>query len=68
MGDARENIGTCGSDKRHDQDDDALPSRSMPWRGPTIWGMRVLVTGSSGHLGEALVRVLTSEGYRGRRP
>ncbi|MGH9014188.1 MAG: NAD-dependent epimerase/dehydratase family protein, partial [Acidimicrobiia bacterium] len=25
--------------------------------------MRVLITGSSGHLGEALVRVLASEGF-----
>ncbi len=28
-----------------------------------VWGMRVLITGSSGHLGEALVRVLGSEGF-----
>ena len=27
------------------------------------WRMRVLVTGSAGHLGEALLRVMTAEGF-----
>jgi UDP-glucose 4-epimerase len=31
---------------------------------PTLRGVRILVTGSSGHLGEALVRALRDEGHR----
>ncbi|EFD49103.1 conserved hypothetical protein [Mycobacterium tuberculosis T17] len=31
-------------------------------------GMRTLVTGSSGHLGEALVRTLRARGRRRRQP
>src|SRR5207247_10179777 len=42
------------------------PGALPHWRGPRqaryIVSRRVLVTGSSGHLGEALVRVLSSEG------